>query len=170
MRMIRAIASLVLLSAGASRAQEPSVATGDFLIRTALAAKHCSYTLEQSPVDVENWEPPQERESILDKIARGDPGYVRAIKSLTGSIIPLSDTSRRIVVSLPEELRYSRWYGTLRLTKLDVSFEEELEGSAWIPTKFEMSTSYWLGKFRLGLTFNERYRLRDLNCSLRATK
>lgn len=127
MRIFLMLLGVSFLSMGNPHAQEPN-SIGEFLIQTALDSKHCSYTLEQSPIDKDDWDEPDDKESILEKIARGD-----------------------------------------RLMSLDVNFQQKLTGNTWLPISFQLETSYWVGKFRIGFTFRERYRLKDLNCTLRAT-
>ncbi len=41
-------------------------------------------------------------------------------------------------------------------------------GDTWLPTSFNVTIKYWVGKFKIGRTFYEDRKLDNLNCTARA--
>ncbi len=165
MRKILAFA-VVLLYAGIARAEESEFQSGKYLLQAALDARHCSYDTKWTPIYKEDWKKPEDGESVLEKIVKGNKNYLKAINSLHGSLEQISDDRRELNAAIPVEIRYPRngWRTIVNLRELEVFLEQKLYGNMWLPTSFVLTVKYWKGVLGLGLTFHERYQVVDLKC------
>lgn len=172
MKRVLAFVSMGLLSAGTFYAQEPVKKPAEVLLGAAADAKPCTYRALKIALDgagepMGEWAKPEEKESVLEKLARKDKDYLRAIESLKGSVTldRAAGDIRRIDASLPESLYYPNiLFPVVGLSKLHIILEQRLDGGMWLPTFLQVVVKYWKGFAGFGPGVYNKYQIDGFEC------
>ena len=161
------LVSVSLLSAGISRAQTPK----EVLFQAAANARHCSYKPEKIALDNDGnekgvWKESQDDSEVLEKLASGNKGYMRALNSLQERrwLISEAGDSMEFEAAVPEELFYGPFGLIFRLYDFRILLKQNMRNGEWLPTFFEITIRY---RF-LGILTHEKQR-GDVDCSAMAS-